>query len=193
MPKLTEADESAFDALLDARPTAATSTTTSRSRSGWFLHHLVRARLRRCTARTSRRSSEFRTRQKFDAHDVPIDAVFASDDAIWPIYFAVVNRPVAQSYINWCEHVGDASRYLFSIGSRSGRRASWTTGTIYVLPRDTFEPTPESRELVSRVPVHPRARLPSTRTTSRSAGEPWSTDRGNTTHCHAASRARRHR
>ena len=71
---------------------------------------------------------EFRTRQNLDAHQRPIDAVFASDDAIWPLYFAVVNRPVAQSYINWCEHVtsrrlGAHSRYLFSIGSDPRRRA----------------------------------------------------------------------
>jgi hypothetical protein len=102
---------------------------------------------------------EFHTRKNFDAYGEPIDAVFASDDAIWPLYFAVVNRPVAQSYINWCEHVGDMSRYIFSIGSDPHDERSWTTGTIYVLPRDTFAQTRDSRELVSRVAVRPRARL----------------------------------
>ena len=75
------------------------------------------------------------------------------------MYFAVVNRPVAQSYINWCEHVPGASRYLFSIGSDPRDPRSWTDGTIYVLDATTFEPTPGSRELVSGVPVRPRARL----------------------------------
>ena len=65
--------------------------------------------------------------------------MFASDDAIWPIYFAVVNRPVAQSYINWCEHPGNrTSRYLFSIGSDPKAPESWTAGTVYILPSDTF-------------------------------------------------------
>ncbi len=36
---------------------------------------------------------------------------------------------------------------------------AWTEGWIYVVPGDTFRPTPESRELVSLVPVRPRARL----------------------------------
>ncbi len=103
---------------------------------------------------------EFRPRSNLDAHNQNrVEGVFASDDAVWPMYFAVVNRPVAQSYINWCEHVPGASRYLFSIGSDPREPASWTTGTVYVLPHKTFAPTPESRELISRVPVRPRARL----------------------------------
>jgi hypothetical protein len=107
---------------------------------------------------------EFRTRATLDAHQRPVDAVFASDDAVWPLYFAVVNRPVAQSYINWCEHArsrrhGAHSRYLFSIGCDPQEPRSWCDGTIYLLPRDTFRATPGSRELVSDVPVRPRALL----------------------------------
>jgi len=75
------------------------------------------------------------------------------------MYFAVVNRPVARSYINWCEHVPGASRYLFSIGSDPRDPRSWCDGTVYVLPAETFSPTPASRELISAVPVRPRARL----------------------------------
>jgi len=44
-------------------------------------------------------------------------------------------------------------------GSDPKATESWATGTVYVLPRDTFEPTPDSRELTSTVPVRPRARL----------------------------------
>ena len=103
----------------------------------WFLHHQIQ---RGYLVHGSNEPAieEFRDRANFDAHGEPIEAVFASDDAIWPIYFAVVNRPVAQSYINWCEHVGDASRYIFSIGSDPRDERSWTTGTIYLLPRATF-------------------------------------------------------
>jgi hypothetical protein len=126
----------------------------------WFLHHLVTHGFV-LHGSNEPAITEFETRSNFDAHNERnVDAVFASDDAIWPLYFAVVNRPVAQSYINWCEHRGEGtSRYLFSIGSDPRDERSWTTGTIYVLPRDTFEPTPETRELTSVVPVRPRARL----------------------------------
>jgi hypothetical protein len=159
-PTLTVEVRSAFDALLARTPEGGMVDYDLPQPKWWFLHHLV---AHGYVLHGSNESAidEFRTRQTFNAHDVPIDAVFASDDAIWPLYFAVVNRPVAKSYINWCEHPGNAtSRYLFSIGSDPGDVASWTTGTMYVLPRETFEPTPGgSRELVSLVPVRPRALL----------------------------------
>jgi hypothetical protein len=158
-PPLTTTDRADFDRLLERTPAGGEVDYDLPRPKWWFLHHLVTHGFV-LHGSNEPAIDEFKTRQTFDAHDVPIDAVFASDDAIWPMYFAVVNRPVAKSYINWCEHPGNGtSRYLFSIGSDPREAASWTTGTIYVLPRETFEPTPASRELVSRVPVRPRARL----------------------------------
>src|SRR5262249_49372479 len=51
-----------------------------------FLHHLVQ---RGFVLHGSNRLDvrEFRTRATFDAHGEPIEGVFASDDAIWPLYF----------------------------------------------------------------------------------------------------------
>jgi len=161
-PVLTPDDEAAFDALLARTPDGGTIEYDLEQPKWWFLHHQI-ARGYLVHGSNESTIDEFRTRQTFDAHQQPIDAVFASDDAIWPIYFAVVNRPVAQSYINWCEHAGDRSRYLFSIGSDPRDERSWTTGTIYLLPRSTFRQTPDSRELVSDQPVRPRARVTVTR------------------------------
>ena len=45
------------------------------------------------------------------------------------------------------------------IGRNLVERLLEREGTIYVLPAETFRATPESRELVSAVPVRPRARL----------------------------------
>ena len=149
----------AFDALLDRTPAGAAVEYDLPWPKWWFLHHLVR---RGYVLHGSNEPAieEFRTKENFDAHNARrVEGVWASDDAIWPMYFAVVNRPVAQSYINWCEHVPGKSRYLFSIGSDPRDAASWTDGTVYVLDAGPFEPTPGSRELVSRVPVRPRARL----------------------------------
>jgi hypothetical protein len=163
-PVLTPEDEAAFDALLARTPDGGTIEYDLEQPKWWFLHHQI-ARGYLVHGSNESTIDEFRTRQTFDAHQQPIDAVFASDDAIWPIYFAVVNRPVARSYINWCEHVtsrrlGPHSRYLFSIGSDPRDDRSWTDGMIYLLPSATFRATPESRELVSELPVLPRARLP---------------------------------
>lgn len=147
----------AFDALLARTPQGENVDYDLPPPKWWFLHHLVRTGyLVHGSNETA--IEEFRPRPNFDAHNTNrVDAVFASDDAIWPLYFAVVKRP--QSLINWCEHVPGSSRYLFSIGGDPRDPASFTTGSAYVLPRETFAPTPGSRELISLVPVRPRARL----------------------------------
>jgi hypothetical protein len=150
----------AFDALLARTPDEAEIAYDLPQPKWWFLFHLVRVRGFVLHGSNERAIEEFEPRANFDAHGVrKVEGIWASDDAIWPMYFATVNRPVAQSYINWCSHVRGASRYLFSIGSDPRDDASWTTGTIYVLRSDTFTHTPESRELTSEVPVRPRARL----------------------------------
>jgi hypothetical protein len=159
-PPLKAADREAFDELLARTPEGGAVDYDLPQPKWWFLHHLVTHGF---VLHGSNKTeiAEFETRPNFDAHNERhVDAVFASDDAIWPLYFAVVNRPVVQSLINWCEHPGNGtSRYLFSIGSDPRDDASWMTGTIYVLPSATFTLTPESRELTSPVPVRPRARL----------------------------------
>jgi hypothetical protein len=149
-----------FDALLERTPMGGTIDYDLAQPKWWFLHHLVTHGYL-LHGSNEPAIDEFMTRPNFDAYNVRhVDAVFASDDAIWPMYFAVVNRPVAQSYINWCEHPGnDTSRYLFSIGADPREPESWTIGTVYVLQRDTFEQTPGTRELTSTVPVRARARL----------------------------------
>jgi hypothetical protein len=88
-----------------------------------------------------------------------VEGVFASDDAIWPIYFATADRTnEPRGLINWCEHTRRGSRYLFALEGTP----SWIDGTVYALPRATFEATPSSRELVSFVAVRPRLRVPVT-------------------------------
>jgi hypothetical protein len=149
----------AFDDLLARTPDGGAVGYDLPQPKWWFLHHLARSGYV-LHGTNEPAVEEFRTRENFDAHNVRrVDGVWASDDAIWPLYFAVVNRDVAQSYVNWCEHVRGTSRYLFSIGSDPADPRSWTGGTIYILAGEPFEPTPGSRELVSRVPVRPRARL----------------------------------
>jgi hypothetical protein len=150
----------AFDELLERTPEGGEVNYDLPQPKWWFLHHLL-ARGFVLHGSNEPAIDEFETRPNFDAHNERhVEAVFASDDAIWPLYFAVVNRPVVRSLINWCEHPGNGtSRYVFSIGADPRDDASWTTGTIYVLPSATFALTPESRELTSLVPVRPRARL----------------------------------
>jgi hypothetical protein len=149
----------AFDALLESTPEGAAVDYRLEPPRGWFLHHLVRHGF---VLHGSNNSGigEFELRGNFDAHNVRhVEGVFASDDAIWPLYFATADRwGGRRGLINWCEHAGGEARYLFALEGEP----SWTDGTVYALPRETFEPTPGSRELVSLVPVRPRLRVPVT-------------------------------
>ena len=153
------AHEREFDALIDATPDGGTVDYTADAPRWWFLHHLVR---RRFVLHGSNNGAieEFEPRGNFDAHNVRhVEGVFASDDAIWPIYFATADRTdVRRGLINWCEHAGNGARYLFALEGTP----SWIDGTIYALPSETFEATPASRELVSFVAVKPRLRVPVT-------------------------------
>jgi hypothetical protein len=101
----------------------------------------------------------FEPRRQTDYDNEWTEAVFATDDAIWPIFFAVVNRPVARSLINGCSHRDGESRYYFSIGADPRSDESWRRGWIYVLPRETFRRHPSGPEWLSPVAVRPLARL----------------------------------
>lgn len=155
--------EAAFDALVDATPEGAQVDYRLDPPRWWFLHHLVR---RGFVLHGSNETEieEFELRANFDAHNVRrVEGVFASDDAIWPLYFATVERVRSgRGLINWCVHQGRVSRYLFAIEGSPLASDAWTSGAVYALPRETFEPTPGSRELVSLVPVRPRLRVPVT-------------------------------
>jgi hypothetical protein len=155
-PALRQSDAEAFDALLAETPDGGLVDYRLTQPKWWFLHHQI---TRGYLVHGSNEGAvdEFRVKAQDDAHGAPVEAVFASDDAIWPIYFATADRwGGRRGLINWCEHVGGGARYLFALEDEP----SWVDGAVYALPRATFEPTPGSRELVSEVPVRPRLVLP---------------------------------
>jgi hypothetical protein len=102
---------------------------------------------------------QFEPRRQTDYDNEWTNAVFATDDPIWPIFFAVVNRPVARSLVNACSRRWGESHYYFSIGTDPKRGDAWRDGWIYVLPRETFSPHRAGSEWLSPVAVRPLARL----------------------------------
>jgi hypothetical protein len=101
----------------------------------------------------------FEARRQTDYDNEWTNAVFATDDPIWPIFFAVVNRSVARSLVNGCSRRWGESHYYFSIGTDPQRRDAWRDGWIYVLPRETFHAHRAGTEWLSPVAVRPLARL----------------------------------
>ena len=161
-PELSPQDCAAFDELLDATPAGARIDYRLSQPRWWFLQRAIgRGLLLHGT--NERELTELRTRANGDAFGAPVKALFASDDAIWPLYFATVNRAHLQhGYINWATHVRGTSRYIFSIGADPHDASSWTDGVVHLLPAGSFTRTGQTRELVSPEPVHPRASLPVT-------------------------------
>jgi hypothetical protein len=151
------AHEQAFDSLLDTTPSGSAVDYEVAAPRWWFLHHLVRRGFL-LHGSNNREIDEFEPRGNLDAHNVRhVEGVFASDDAIWPIYFATADRTGGRrGLINWCEHAGGGARYLFALEGEP----SWVDGMVYALPSETFEATPSSRELVSLTAVRPRLRIP---------------------------------
>jgi hypothetical protein len=158
-PRLTEADRFAFDQLLAATPDGGDVAYGLSRPKWWFLHHAAGCGL--LLHGTNEGGLDvLGTRANADAFGAPVEAVFASDDAIWPLYFATVRREgLRYGYINWAVHVRDSSRYVFSIGADPDAPDSWCDGTIYLLPGGSFRRTGSSRELVSDTAIKPRARL----------------------------------
>ena len=102
-------------------------------------------------------------------------AVYAASDGIWPMFFAIVDRDRhAMSVTNACIQLVDSDGqvhgpyYAFSVSRQAFALQPWRTGTVYLLPRQTFagqSPVPfgsaEVRiaQLASTSPVRPLAKI----------------------------------
>ncbi|MCT8136707.1 hypothetical protein H1D32_02435 [Anaerobacillus sp. CMMVII] len=93
----------------------------------------------------------------------PIKAVFAASDGVWSLFFAVKKR---EGYIgslrNLCITVptkkGIKRYYYFSINNEDAHD-TWTNGTIYILPKNSFKRGGISDEWVCEHDVAPVAKL----------------------------------
>ena len=69
-------------------------------------------------------------------------AVVASDDGIWPLFYAVLARERVARMFTACLHLGTVPRlrrfYAFAVEGDPASAGSWTNGTMYALPRGGF-------------------------------------------------------
>lgn len=79
-------------------------------------------------------------------------AVYAAGDGIWPIFYAVVNRPqpglrFLNSALRFVRPNGATSgmHYFFSVSRENTAAPLWRNGTVYVLPREGFARQPRER------------------------------------------------
>jgi hypothetical protein len=101
-------------------------------------------------------------------------AVYAASDAIWAMFFAIVDRARVESIGNACVTVIDGSGdadgplYVFAISDAALPTEPWRVGTVFLLPRASFRQQPSTRigdthvqmaQLASTEPVRPLAKI----------------------------------
>ena len=160
-PALSAADEAAFDELLARTPEAGTIDYDLRAAEVVVPAPPDRGAASCCTARTSRRSTSSATRQNFDAHQRADRRGVRLRRRDLAALLRGRQPPVAQSYINWCEHVRRTARRATC--SRSApTRATSARGRRDDLPPAERRRSARRRRAASSsasVPVRPRARL----------------------------------
>ena len=101
-------------------------------------------------------------------------AIYAASDGLWAMFFAVVDRDRVTSITNACVSIADETGalhgpyYVFSVSQSALPNQPWRTGTVYLLPRNTFNTQPSMAfgsyqvhfaQLASFEPVQPLAKL----------------------------------
>jgi hypothetical protein len=112
----------------------------------------------------SRTIERFEPRDQTSYHGVPVRAVFATPDPVWPLFFAVTDTGRAGSRWNMCllprRSGARPPRYFFSVGAPPSD--VWCEGAVYLLPRAAFAPSDEPSEWVATCSVAPLAVVPVT-------------------------------
>jgi hypothetical protein len=85
-------------------------------------------------------------------------AVVATDDGVWPLFYAVVARERVDGVFTACLHAGRHRRYLFATWADPRDASSWTRGAVYAVPRAGFR-REWGREWVRAEPVEPALRV----------------------------------
>lgn len=104
------------------------------------------------------------------------EAIYATTDGIWVIYFAIIDRKRFEqlSLFNSCVNIRISSDqvmgplYFFSITHSALLQNPWCDGVIYILPRENFQQEPPQQMMgaeisfphwISAMPAKPVAKL----------------------------------
>lgn len=106
-----------------------------------------------------------------DYFDRPVKAVFAANDAAWPMFFALVDRQNPHLRCFWGDALwaqpddGPARKvYAYAINREAFENKPYVTGALYLLPGENFHPVRSDQgrltlESISEVSVRPLARM----------------------------------
>lgn len=175
---LDKRTQEAFDELLNSTLSSGECPTipyTLPSPKWQFLCHLADRHDLALHGSGDPNIAMFEPRQSNDLNEFGNQkAVYAASDGLWPMFFAIVDRARVQSITNACVRLGDETGswqgpyYVFSVSRSALPAQPWRTGTVYLLPRDTFTTQPaiafgsyqvHIAQLASFVAVQPLAKL----------------------------------
>jgi hypothetical protein len=173
--KLDDLQKQAFDRILEEAVARGPGSTVELDRDGpkhQFLRYLVENRPVLLHGSTRPDIEVLEPKTQTDCGGQQMCAVFASGDGIWPLFFAVVDHATYRGSLrNGCwvitDHRGRDQRFhFFSLDQSMLQQGPWTSGAIYILPREGSEQTSRGvvrfDEWASETAVHPVAKLPVT-------------------------------
>lgn len=141
----------AFDATYDAAVAAGGAIDYRLPVPRWqFICHIADTRPVVLHGSGNPNITRFEPRQPEDTTEFGNrNAVYAASDGLWPMYFAILDRDRHRiSLINSAVRPVEANGalgerlYFFSISASALAAQPWRRGTLYFLPRDTFEQQP---------------------------------------------------
>jgi hypothetical protein len=153
-PDLTVSAEAAraFDALIDAacaQGPAAEIVYTLPYPKYLFLEHLAATRGLMLHGSNTRGIDVLRPiRYSSDSSAFGNqDAIYATQDPLWGLFFAVLDKSGMQGTTNGAIHLVDEAgarirRYYFALDEGTLRKNPWIPGAMYLLPGADFEPDP---------------------------------------------------
>ncbi|QGH35724.1 hypothetical protein GI584_17455 [Gracilibacillus salitolerans] len=105
----------------------------------------------------------FEPRNQTLANNKPVKAVFAASDAIWSLYFAVINRSEYQGTLkNLCFSIPtkkEVKRYYYFSVNQDFQGEYWRNGTMYILPKSAFAQGGSREEWICQDKVKPLAKI----------------------------------
>ncbi len=148
-PEAARAFDALFDAACASGPAADIDYTLPYPKY-LFLEYLAATRGLMLHGSNTRSIDVLRTiRQSSDSSEFGNqDAIYATQDPLWALFFAVLDRTGWMGTVNGAIRLADAAgaiirRYYYALEANHLRRQPWRTGAMYLLPGESFEPDPE--------------------------------------------------
>ena len=141
----------AFDAAFDAAVAADGEIDYRLAAPRWqFICHIADTRPVVLHGSGNPAIDRFEKRQPDDTTEFGNrNAVYAASDGLWPMYFAILDRDrhrmsLINNAVRALDDFGTPGEplYFFSICATALAAAPWRRGTVYFLPRATFEQQP---------------------------------------------------